>query len=352
MSGFGRALRAELYALRRRRWRWGLLVLAAAVLLRVAAGLLLSRLSGGGAGADSGLGDLPRAHENFWPRFAEAARFGLVLAEIGVLVLVSGTLPREIASCAVRDPLTRRISRAAYMSAKAVVALLLPLLLAAVAVGSAALGAGLCYQRGHIVEAPITLDEPDAAAVAEYQAFLAAHELRPDQLAAYVELTHDGAEPEDAARRLGIAPLELDPDVLYRWPVPFLVRYEDEIRDEVLGALLRGVPALLATGLAALAASALLANVLLALAAALGTVLLGAVFLAPALDHGAWWLFPDWLPGMGHDSLLAQAQLLADGYSDVTPPPPQALRLALLAPCAAGVLFLILSQLAFRRRRL
>lgn len=346
LRGFRRAVCGEWYALWRRRAIYSLLLLIVATLLRAAAAALWERATN--TSGDS----LQATHANFWPRFAEAARFGLILAEVLTLVIVSGNLPREIASASVRDPLTRRISRSGFMAAKWVLALFIPLLFGFVAVCSAALWSRCWFRPGPIVDEPILyLDDPDATLA--YQEFLDQHDLRPEHLAEWYEMTENGTDPREAQRTLGLEPFTLPEGARESWPIPFLVRSEREIRNEVMRGLIGGLPSLLASGLLALTLSVLFGSVLLAVASSLGFVMLAGVFLPPGLGQGStWWAFPIWLPGMGQRSTLERAQRLADGYSDVVALVPSEVAASWQAPAIAGLLFLLLSQLAFVRKPL
>lgn len=351
MTGFGRALRGEIYALAHRRGvRLALLLVVAGVVLRVLAAWLELRLLGSGAAAEETATAAQAAHANFWPRWAEGARFGLILAEVFTLVIVGSALPREIASGAARDPLTRRISRPAFLAARAVAALLLPLVLAAAAVGASAWAAAACFDAGPITSPPF-LYEGDPAAEAAFRQWLAATGASADDVAAWRKLVDGGADPLEASHSIGL-PAVPPAEALETWPIPFLYRWEDDIRREVLRGLLQGLPSLLALGLFALLLGATLPSAVLASGAAVGLVLLFGVFLAPELGDGASWIFADGLPGMGHGSELVKARLFADGYSDVVATAPAALRAQVLGSAGGAALFFALAQLAFRRRRL
>ena len=149
MIGFTRALRGELYLLRKRRnLRWmhvGVFVLAA--LFVVGGRLKLELLKAAGSGGPDAVGAW-----NFWPQFGGGVRGGLFLVEIAVLLLLAGGLPREIRSGAVRDPLSRGISRHAFTASRLLVALILPLTLYACAMAGAAGMAAILFDAGDIME--------------------------------------------------------------------------------------------------------------------------------------------------------------------------------------------------------
>lgn len=148
MNGFLRALQGELYVwLHRRPMRWAHLAVFAHAFLYACVMRLVLGLRLGDSGGFGSVGEW-----NFWPQFAGAARSALFLAELLITVVVASSLAREIDSGAVRDPLSRRLSRPALLGAKAVVALLLPLTLYVCALGGAAAGAGLLFEAGDSVE--------------------------------------------------------------------------------------------------------------------------------------------------------------------------------------------------------
>lgn len=149
MMGFGRALRGELYLLRKRRTvRWMHLgVFFMAALFVAGSRLKLGLLHEVGAGGPENVGAW-----NFWPQFGEGVRAGMFLVEIAILLLLAGGLPREIRSGAIRDPLSRGISRSAYTSARCFIGLILPLTLYAFVLCGAALSAALFFDAGEIME--------------------------------------------------------------------------------------------------------------------------------------------------------------------------------------------------------
>lgn len=148
MNGFLRAFRGEVYVTTHRRpVRWAHVAVFLLAVAHAAVARLLLRLE---HGPEAGFGTV--GEWNYWPQFAAAVRGACFLVELLVAVLVAGTLPREIAVGAVRDPLSRRISRAQFVGAKAVVALVLPLTLYLCAVLGGALGAGLMFEAGDSIE--------------------------------------------------------------------------------------------------------------------------------------------------------------------------------------------------------
>jgi len=287
---------------------------------------------------------------NFWPRFAQGARLGLVLAEILSLLVLAVSLPREVGLGAARDPLVRRISRPALVLARAVLALLLPLSLGLLAVAGAGVTARLLYPPGPVLAESFGVAPEEQAAL---EAWLGEQGLDLATLAEWNALAPDQGD-EAAWRTLGREPVTVPDEFLDA--IPFLVFQEAEVRREVLAALLRAAPPLLALGAAALFLSVVLPTGILALGlvlgACLGALLLFGTVLAGELGEAAWWIFADWLPGLGHASLLEQARQLADGYSDVLAPPPEALAASLRGSLAAVAAFLILSLPAFQRRPL
>lgn len=160
MKGFGRALLGELYLWSSKRSvRWAMLAVALFAAGTVAWGRILVELrSGLGAGAPG------EGAWNFWPQFAGAARAAMFLVELLTLILLGAALPREIALGAARDPLVRRISRSALVAARACVGLLLPLLLAACAIASAAGTAALLFDAGDVIESGDVLMPQDELA--------------------------------------------------------------------------------------------------------------------------------------------------------------------------------------------
>lgn len=146
--GFLRALRGEFYLLRHRRSpRWmHLLAFLAAVLYVLGSRLSLGILEAAGGGGPGEVGAW-----NFWPQFGSATRGGLFVVEIAILLLVAGGLPREAASGAVRDPLSRGLSRTQLLLARAVVALVMPVTLFLAALAGAALSASLLFDAGDIM---------------------------------------------------------------------------------------------------------------------------------------------------------------------------------------------------------
>lgn len=149
MKGFTRALRGELYL-----WcsKWSVRAAHVAVAAlgagTVAWGRVLLGLRQGLGGGGPG----EAASWNFWPQFTDGARVAFFLVELFTLILIGGSLPREIGLGAARDPLVRGISRSAFVAARACVALLLPLTLALCAVLAAAGVAALIFDAGDIVE--------------------------------------------------------------------------------------------------------------------------------------------------------------------------------------------------------
>ncbi len=149
MSAFLRAVRGEFYLLTHRRsvfWlHFGVMLLA--TLFVAFARIKLGILHGAG-----GPGPEQTGAWNFWPQFGSGARAGLFLAEIGIVAHLAGGLPREIASGAIRDPLSRRLSRLHFLGARLLVALVLPLTLLAAATLASAASASTFFEAGDIME--------------------------------------------------------------------------------------------------------------------------------------------------------------------------------------------------------
>lgn len=345
MSGFRRALRGEIYALLHRRGLGlGLVFVVLGVLLRVLwTRLLLPDLAASG--------DLQAASRwNFWPRFAEAAGFGFGLTELATLVLVGAALPREIASAAARDPLVRGISRPAFALARGIAAILCPVVLGVAAVTTALTAAAVLYDAGHVVSAPFQLEE-DPAVTSAFRSWLAEHELRDDQLAAWLYLMdEEGQDEAAAATRLGLPAFSLPDD--YFGLVPVLVFLEEDIGDGVVQALRLAVAPLVALGLFAFLLSMLLPTGSLAGGIATMAVVLFSLFLAPEMRAGAHWVFADGLAGIGHGSALAVARRVADGYTDTVPLDPAVLAAGGRAAWAQAAVFFAAAVALFPRRKL
>jgi len=353
MTGFLRALRGELYALgRRRQMKMALLVVVAGVILR----LLWAHFQVGSALTGSLDETLIARRSNFWPRFAQAAGVGMILTELLTLVTLGAALPREIGRGAARDPLVRRISRPAFLLARAVTAMLFPLILAAAAFASAAAVGLALFPPGNVTAPPVVLDD-DPAVRAAYQAWLSETGVSENDLAAWLRYRDDGLDQglsgEEAAGaasgKLGLPPIHLSEE--FESQVPLLIFFETEIRGGILDAMRDCVLPLLILGLFSFCVSVIFPSSALSAGVALGSVLLFGVFLARELGDGAWWFFPDWLPGMGADSQLELARKVADGYGEPLTSP-EALRTGVLGSFAEGIGFLILSLIVFRRRRL
>ncbi len=223
---------------------------------------------------------------NFWPQFAAGARTGFFLAELMTVVLFASALPREIAAGAARDPLVRGLSRAAFMAARACIGLLLPLSLVAGALVGAGGAAALCFDAGDIVE--------------------------------------------DGEVLLSVA--------------------DEHLVGHLGGAIVHGLPPLLALSAVALALSVLCRHAVVAVGAGLGLVLLP-LFLHDTLGAAAPWLFPDTLAGLGADSYLDRIAQFARGYVSAFPETFDAtIRTGWIAPWPALILGWALALLLFRRR--
>jgi hypothetical protein len=158
-KGVWRAVRGELYLLlRRRSVRRAHLLIAVVAILHVIGSVFLLQ-------AQAGLKDLPveqLAGWNLWPRLAASSRAAMFLVEVTVLALVAGGLPREIDAGITRDPLTRQISRSAYVLARSLSGLLLPLTLYLLAVACAWGTSAIFFDPGPVLDdGDIILDEAD-----------------------------------------------------------------------------------------------------------------------------------------------------------------------------------------------
>jgi hypothetical protein len=341
--GFLRALRGELYAmLHRRSLRLGLVLVVLGVVLQTAwTSLTVGVAAAAGGGA---------AQANFWPRFAQAAGFGLGVAELATVILVGAMLPREIGLGAARDPLVRGISRTAFVAARALMALLCPFVLGGAAVLAAAGASAALYDAGHVVSAPFLLEE-DPELQAGFAAWQEESGVRADEVSAWLYLVEEEGLEEDAAReRLGLPAFEFPDD--YYGQLPILVFLEEEVAQGVLDGLVRAVLPLAALGLFAFLVSLALPTGSLASGLALVLVVLFSVFLAPEMPDTAARVFADWLPGLGPDSALALARHVADGYTDVMPPDPARVAAGVRATALSIALFFAGSLLLFPRRKL
>ncbi len=351
---FLRALRGELRALL---WRRSTRVSLLLVILAPALHALLSSWYFRALAAAPEAGEEAGRRLNLWPRYATSAGLGLFLAELCVLVVVAGGLPREIQSGAARDPLSRGIGRPSWILARALATLAFTAVLVAGAVGSARLASGLLFEAGHITTEPILLFPGEDAAErrAVYEAFLEEHGLRGGDLAAWRDLSDDGRENVEAVReQLGLPGSLAYPEPDWEgWDfVPILLVPEPQVRADLRAGLLHALAPLAALSLYTLLAAAVFPGGALATMAALGSVLLMTLFGLSFLGDHAHVLFFDWLPWLGPDNLLAQAARVAEGFTDQPLPDPEALQAGTRGSWAAAVLFAGLLPWVFRRRRL
>jgi len=149
VKGFLRALRGELYLWSvKRSVRWAHLAVVGLAAGTVVWGRVLlgirQGLGGGGPGE--------AANWNYWPQFTDGARVGFFLVEVLTLIMIGGSLPREVGLGAARDPLVRGIARPAFVAARSCIAALLPLSLAACALLASAGAASLLFDGGDILE--------------------------------------------------------------------------------------------------------------------------------------------------------------------------------------------------------
>ncbi|KAA3608285.1 MAG: hypothetical protein DWQ01_14650 [Planctomycetota bacterium] len=343
MTGFLRSLRAELFGLLHRRSTLVALILVfVASFLGLAVGWLEHNVL---RPSEEGY----NAHLNFWPRFGQAAHAGFWLVEILTLVMVGGLLAREIQHGAARDPVTRRISRSAFVASRAVAAMLFPLLLTGWNLAISWGGSALLFEKGHIVTDPVVVFE-DPEAEKGFQVWLQENQFRADDIAAWRDLVQSGEEEADAARQLGLEPFSMPPE--YDSYIPNLVFYQDEVAGDLNRAILAALPSLLTLSLFAFCVSVLVPSVVVAAGAALGIVLVLGRFMAPEMGEHATWLFADWLPALGHESQLAKARQIAEGYSDVAATEEAWISRGYWATLFEAVALSVLAWGVFRRRAL
>lgn len=342
--GFWRALKGELFALLKRRSTLAaILVTLAAALVGVVHGYIKYVVLDDSDSSELG------AHGNYWPRYGQAVHWGLLVTELLTVIMVGGLLAREIQSGAARDPLTRRISRPGFFLARCVAAMAFPVILTGLNISFSSSVSSMLFPKGHVITDPVILME-DPEAEQGYQDWLVDNDLRSDQVAAWFDKVSNGTEGDQAAEELGLKPIQL-PEQFEAF-VPYLVFYEEDIRSGIKSALLQALPSLMVLGLFACCISVLVPSVVIAagLAAILGFLL--AKFIPEGIgDYGAW-IFADWLPGMGMDSQLAKARLVAEGYSDVPQTEPATLQAGLVATAIEGVVFVLLGLLLFRKKPL
>lgn len=149
MSNFLRALRGELYLFSRRRsiFRLHLGVFFFSALLVVVNYLNLQAFA---LANDSQLIQL--SGNNFWPQWSSALYTSLYLVELAVVLILSGMLPHEVSIGAVRDTISRQLSRTNFMLARILLSAILPLsLYFFAALGAASVSYSL-FDPGDIME--------------------------------------------------------------------------------------------------------------------------------------------------------------------------------------------------------
>ncbi|MFT7517293.1 MAG: hypothetical protein ACI84O_001083 [Myxococcota bacterium] len=149
MTNFMRALAGEFYLFSRRR---SIRVMHAVIFALACLIVLInySSISAFAAMNNMPLSDV--ASFNFWPQWASATHITLYLVELSVILLIAGSMPHEIMTASIRDPLTRRISRSSLVLARAVVAMVIPLSLYACALLGAAFMSSILFDAGDILE--------------------------------------------------------------------------------------------------------------------------------------------------------------------------------------------------------
>ncbi len=344
MKAFIRASYAELWAAAHR--RQVRLAMLAVVVVSVARVLVSWAIYSDSASV---------AHQNLWPRFAEGAQTGLIVAELLALVLLAGALPREASAGVVRDPLSRGASRTVHMMARAKVAVTLPFVFAIEAIVASFLVAALLFDGGHVVAPPMGATE-DVEVIANFDSWLVEHGIRADELALWVKQLDEGMTEKEASAFVGIPTFDTESGDDFKddfWElIPIFQFSEAEVREGVFHALLAGIPSLMALGLFALFLSVLFRTGALASGIALGSLFLYGGFFAGEYDDVAPYVFMSWLPGNGAMSVLENAGAIADGFNDVAAPDPSSLIAGYVAAAVAGWLFVILSLSLFRKRAL
>ncbi|MBT3339454.1 MAG: hypothetical protein HOM34_03575 [Planctomycetes bacterium] len=344
MKSFFRAAYAELWAAaHRRQIRMALLAVALVSGLRVFASWLIY------SGASSA------SHQNLWPRFAEGAQTGLIVAELLALVILAGSLPREAAAGVLRDPLSRGASRAVHLLARVKVALTLPLVFALEAVLVSFLTALLFFDGGHVVASPMGASD-DPIVIASFDSWLTERNVPIDNLALWVKRLDEGMTEQEASAAVGLPVFDFDSGDDFKdefWElIPIFQFSEAEVRNGVFLGLLSGLPAFMVLGLFALFLSVLFRTGALASGIALASLFLYGGFFAGEYDDIAPYVFMSWLPGNGAMSVLENAGALADGFNDVAAPDPASLLIAHWAAAATGLVFVCASLLLFRKRAL
>lgn len=124
----------------------------------------------------------------------------------------------------------------------------------------------------------------------------------------------------------------------------------EELRAELVPAVLSAMLALLAVHAAGLLVSALARGATLAVAAAVA-LFLAFDLLEPALGESAHWVFASYSPSLVDGSAMEEFVAVAGGYSDAGYPQ-ERLRMGLLLPLPQALLLTALASLVLGRRRL
>ncbi len=148
-NSFARSLNGELYLFTRRR---SIRIAHVMVLLLSMIVVVVNRGALFAFASLNGVEPSELAANNFWPQWASAVHVSMYVVELTVVLLVAGSLPHEVSTAAVRDPLSRNISRTVFILSRTVVAVLLPLTLYASTLFGAALSSFLLFDGGDIIE--------------------------------------------------------------------------------------------------------------------------------------------------------------------------------------------------------
>ena len=149
MSNFLRAFRGELYLFTRRKsiQRLHLGVFLFSALLVV---INYFNLQAFALANDSQLVELSR--NNFWPQWSSALHTSLYLVELAVVLILAGMIPHEAFIGAIRDTLSRQLSRKVFILARILLSAFLPISLYFFAALGAACMSYSLFEPGDIME--------------------------------------------------------------------------------------------------------------------------------------------------------------------------------------------------------